>query len=131
MDILHSPIWIMIAKLLLAAIMIGFSLLCIFIVLKARLWKESLAVIEAECNEARDMAMLQGTMLRSQLFEVQERLKKKPEKAEIEVVSNLVRQAVPLLNLLVRRETSIFKWGFAGVKLVQSAFDYFSQKSKN
>lgn len=90
-----------------------------------------LMVLETECDIARDAAMMQATIARSQLSELQERMKRKEEKAEIEVVSNLIKQAMPVVTMFMNKETNLLKWGFAGAKLVRSAFEYFSEKEKN
>lgn len=128
MDIIHSPFWILLAKTVLAFIMIGFAVVCLFVWKKAPLWREALAELEYECNVVRDETMMQATIMRGQLVDIQERLRQRNEKAEIEVVGALVKQAVPLLSMLMQRETNLMKWGMAGAKLVKSAFEYFNSK---
>ncbi|MBX9685916.1 MAG: hypothetical protein K2X27_04390 [Candidatus Obscuribacterales bacterium] len=127
-EIIAGPFWILLAKSILAVIMSAFGLLCLLVLKKAGQWKEQLYVLETECNIARDSAMIQATVARSQLSELQEKLRHKPEKAEMEVVGNLAKHALPVLTLLMNKETNLLKWGFAGAKLAQSAFEYFSRK---
>lgn len=129
MDIVHSPFWILLAKTLLAFIMFAFALVCLIVWRNAPAWRESLAELEYECNVVRDETMMQATIARGQLVEIQERMRQRNEKAEIEVVGTLVRQAVPLLTMLMQRETNLMKWGMAGAKLVKSAFEYFNSKN--
>lgn len=128
MDIIHSPFWMLLAKLVLASIMFVFALACLIVWRNAPAWRLSLAELETECNVVRDEAMMQACITRGQLVEIQERLRQKPEKAEIEVVGTLVKQAMPILSMLMQRETNLMKWGMAGAKLVKSAFDYFNSK---
>lgn len=126
--IIHSPIWMHLAKLLLALIMVAWSLVFIFIYLKITAWRNGLQLIESECDAARDNVMIQGTTVRYQLNELKERLKKKPEKAEMEVASTILKQALPVLTMLVKRDANLIKWGFAGAKLAKTVFEYFSRK---
>lgn len=130
-NILYSPFWILLAKSILALLMTLFAVLCLLLSLKANGWRMMLQGIETECDIARDMTMLQATVARSELREIQEKLKTKTEKAKIEVVSSLVKEAVPVLSMIMQKETSLLKWGFAGAKLIRSAFEYFSQAKKN
>lgn len=126
--VIHSPAWILIAKSLLALLMLAFGLASIFVYLKLTAWRLGLQVIEQECDDARDNVMLQGTVVRFQLSELQERLRKKPEKAEMEVATTIIKQAIPVLSLLIKRESNLIKWAFSGAKLAKSVFDYFSNK---
>ena len=129
--VLHSPIWIYTGKILLALIMFAFGAIAILIFLKRTQWKTQLEALEVECDEVRDMVMLQGTVVRYQLHEFKEKLNKKPEQvSEVEIVTKIVRQAMPLLSLLVKKETSLVQWGFAGTKLVKTIFDFFSDRKK-
>jgi hypothetical protein len=126
--VIHSPIWIMIAKSLLALIMLAIGLIAVFVYLKVTAWRLGLQAIESECDMARDNVMLQGTVVRFQLAELQERLKKKPEKAEMEVATTIIKQAIPVLSLLIKREGNLIKWAFSGAKLAKSVFEYFSNR---
>ena len=130
-ELFHSPIWIMIAKSLLALFMFGFGAISIYVVIYSKQWQEGLALIEYECNALRDMSMLQATVARSQLSEIRERMLQKPEKAEMEVISSIVKNSFPLLSMLMKKETNLIQWGLAGFKFVRSAYDYFSSKNKN
>ncbi len=129
--ILHSIFWVLLAKVLLAIFMFVTALLFLLILRRSGEWHQMLIAVEAECDFARDNAMLQATMARSQLAELQERLRKKPEKAEFEVVTGILKKAGPVLSLLMARETNLLKWGFAGANLAKSVFEYFSRKQNN
>lgn len=126
--VFHSQIWILIAKSILALVSVAFGLIAIMLYLRLSAWRLGLQTIESECDNARDNVMLQGTVVRYQLSELRERLKKKPEKAEIEVATSIIKQAIPVLSLLIRRESNLIKWAFSGVKLAKSMYEYFSSK---
>lgn len=130
-EFFHGPFLVLLAKSLVALIMFGSGAVCIFVLLHRKQWQEALAIIETECDNARDMSMLQATVARSQLAELREKMTHRPEKAEIEVISSIVKNAMPVLSLLMTRETSLFKWGFAGFKFIRSAYEYFSSRNKN
>jgi|688.fasta_scaffold2474742_1 hypothetical protein len=129
MDIIHSPFWILLAKTVLAVIMLGFAAVCLIVWRQAPAWRNSLAELEYECDVIRDETMMQATIVRGQLVEIQERLKHRPDKAEMEVVGSMVKHAMPILSMLMQRETNLMKWGMAGAKLVKSAFEYFNSKN--
>lgn len=128
MDILHSPFWILLAKCILALIMAAVGLASLFVLRKANDWRATLAIMQTECDVLRDETMLQGVLIRSQLADIQEKLRKKPEKAEMEVIGNLVKEAMPVISFFMAKEKNLFKWGFAGAKLLRSAYEYFSRK---
>ena len=127
--IVYGPYLLWIAKLVLASIMGGLALGCLYVCWKAPQWREQLAEIESDCDIIRDETMMQATIMRGQLVEIQERLKHRPEKAEMEVVGSMVKHAMPILSMLMQRETNLMKWGMAGAKLVKSAFEYFNSKN--
>lgn len=110
--------------------MIAFALLCLLAVRRAKAWQEELSLIEADCNSARDLSMMQATILRSQLAGFREKLEKKPEPGELESMGNLFKQAVPMFGMLLSRETNLFKLGLAGFKLCRSAMDYFGRNQE-
>ena len=127
-EFIHSVFWILLAKVILVLLMFAFGAVCIVVFKNSREWESQLLIMELECDTARDMAMIQGTMLRSQLREIQDRLSKKPEKAEMEIIGTMMKQAMPLVTLFMAKETSIIKWGFAGAKLAKTAFEWFQNK---
>lgn len=128
MDILHSPFWILLAKCILALIMAAVGLASLFVLRKANDWRATLAIMQTECDVLRDETMLQGVLIRSRLADIQEKLRKKPEKAEMEVIGNLVKEAMPVISFFMAKEKNLFKWGFAGAKLLRGAYEYFSRK---
>ncbi len=130
-QLIHSAAWLIIAKVLLVIFMLASGSIALLIVVRKKAWMESLKELEMLCDIGRDTAMIQCTVARSQLVEFQEKLKSKPERTEIEMITKLVKQSLPVLSLLMNKETNLLKWGFAGAKLVQSAFDYFSKKNRN
>lgn len=121
----------LIAKILLALIMSGMGALCLIVFCRADEWRKKLLALEAECDIARDAVVVQATMARNRLSEARDRLTTKYEKSDLEVIGSLVKQAMPVVNLLLHKETSLLKWGFAGVKLVRSTFKYFSCPENN
>ena len=108
--------------------MFAVGMAAMFVYLRITSWRLGLQAIESECEVARDNIMLQGTVVRFQLAELQERLKKKPEKAEMEVATTIIKQAIPVLTLLIKRESSLIKWAFSGAQLAKTVFEYFSSK---
>ena len=120
----------MFGKIILGLIMLLVSAICILVLAKRRLWQQQLFLLESECDLARDQLVVQATMTRAQLAEVSDRLKGKNEISNIEAFGKLVNQAMPVLALLVHKETSLFKWGLAGLNLIRSAMNCFSGAEK-
>lgn len=127
-EIIHSGFWVILAKVIMVIIMFAFGTIGLIVVRNSRAWEQALLEAESECDFTRDMTMVQATAARSQLAEIRERLKKKPDKAEMEVISTLMKQAMPVISLLLKKETSLIKWGFAGAKLAKSAYEFFRAK---
>jgi hypothetical protein len=94
-------------------------------------WQKELMALESECDIARDEVVVQATLMRSQLAEVHDKLTSKHEKSEIEAVGKLVTQAIPVVQLLLSREKSLFAWGMAGLNLVRGAMKCFSASKNN
>ncbi len=128
---IHDSIFLGFGKVILVLIMLAASLVCLIIFRNSSDWCKQLNLLELECDDARDAVMLQATVARSQLAEVYERLTTQQEKPEFEVISNLIKQAMPLVGLFMSKETSLIKWGMAGANLARSAFDYFKRSEKD
>lgn len=114
-------------KVILAIIMLGAAVAALFVCWKSPVWTEQLLAVENECEQARDSMVVQGTMLRSQLYELHERLTNKQETSEFEAVGKLVVQAKPVVDLFLNKERNLFKWAMTGYKLVNTAIKYFSK----
>lgn len=122
---------ILIAKIILSIVMFFAGFMAIIVVLIAKSWQESLAAMEAELDECRDIVMLHATVYRAQLAMLQDRFKKEPEPIDSRQIAMLLQQVGPLVGLLLSRNTSILKWGMATFKLGQSLYRHFSQKKNN
>jgi len=128
---IHDSVFLGFGKIILVLIMLAASFVCLLVFRNSSSWRKQLSLLELECDDARDAVVLQATIARSQLAEVYERLTTQQEKPEIEVISNLIKQAMPLVSLFMSKETSLIKWGMAGVNLARSAFDYFKRSEKD
>lgn len=129
-EFFHSVFWICLAKVVLVVWMFASGAACLIVFRNSKEWERQLALVETECDSARDNAMLQARDTRQQLHEFRVRLSKRPEKAEMEVIGDLMKQAMPVMTLLFKKETSLIKWGFAGAKLAKSAFEFFSSRQR-
>lgn len=129
-EFFHSIFWICLAKVILVLWMFASGVACLMVFKNSKTWERQLAVVETECDSARDNAMLQARVARQQLQDFRVRLSKRPDKAEMEVIGDLVKQAMPVMTLLFKKETSLVKWGLAGAKLAKSAFEFFSTRQR-
>ncbi len=128
---IHDSLVLLCGKIILALIIFATGVFCLIVFSRARQWQEKLLALEAECDSARDSVIMCSTIVRNQLAGVHDRLTTKHEKSDFEAIGNLINQAMPIVNLFVHKETSLFRWGFVGVKLVRSIFKYFSCLEKN
>ena len=123
---------LIVAKCVLALIMLAVGFICLYVFKQSRNWISTLTILETEADIARDNVMMQATMTRGQLAQIHERLTvKKEERHDVEVIGNMIKQAMPVVSMLLAKETSLVKWGFAGANLLKTAYDYFSKRGKN
>lgn len=94
-----------------------------------RQWKAELAVAERQLDVLRDEVLVAGMVARAQMAEAKERLQRDPEKEQSEIIAGLMKQALPLINMVVKKEKSALNWGLAGIKLVRSLVRYFANKA--
>lgn len=127
---LSATSYIDLAKFFLASFMFVGATLGFAVAFMARPLLVEMGRLENELDELRDLTVLQNVMVRSQLADLKERLRRQEAPQEIEFSSIIVNQGAPLLSMLFRRETSLFKWGMAGARLVQSVFNYWKKQQR-
>lgn len=129
MELLSSPIWMILAKIILVIVMMAAGIVAFVVFFQIRSWQRSLALMEIELDQTRDMAMLHATICRAQLAAVTERIKNRHEERESDPVAILLSHAGPVISLLVNRNGSLLSWGMTAYKLGNALFSYFRRKN--
>lgn len=117
------------AKVLVSIMFLVLGVVALVVLSNAQRWRRELAVAEAQMDILRDEVLVAGMMARAQMAEARERMRKSPEKDQSEIVASLMKQAMPLINLVVKKEKSAVTWGLAGFKLMRTVISYFASKS--
>ncbi len=120
--------WLLIAKGILVFIMITFSFMALYVAANARAWHLTLSQTEDVCNQLRDMSMFQGTVLRAQLSEFAERLRKGEPRQDPEFAKTLLKTLSPVAMLLLSKERSLLKWSFTALAAGQNLFSLWKRK---
>lgn len=118
-----------IGKIIVFLLFFALGVVALFIVNNARQWREELAIAEKQMDVLRDEVLVAGMVARAQMAEARERLRKDPEKEQSEIMAGLMKQALPLVSMVLKKEKSAITWGLAGFKLVRGLISYFSARA--
>ncbi|MBY0551126.1 MAG: hypothetical protein K2W95_27855 [Candidatus Obscuribacterales bacterium] len=117
------------AKGLVSLMFIVLGLVSLVVLSNAQRWREELMIAESQMDIMRDEVLVAGMMARAQMADARERLRRDPEKEQSEIVASLMKQAMPLITLVMKKERSYMTWGLAGFKLMRSVIRYLSNKA--
>ena len=117
-------------------VFILFALLAVFgtllVIFRAKHWKAQLASLEQQAWQARDDVMFNAMASRAELSHIKQRLVLRANQPDHkELTSQVVKYAGAAVMLLMKKETSMVQWAFAGAKLANSAFRMFKSIQKN
>lgn len=118
------------ARAVLAYLMLLACIGCWALVAIARPGMEALVIIEEEFSQLRDVSVLGGTQLRAELVMVQERLKKRAEPPDHRLeLAALLKSASPLVMLFFAKERSALKWGMTALGFGRQLKKYYDLKN--
>lgn len=120
---------LLLAKVLVSVMFVVLGLVALVALSNAQRWREELMIAEAQMDIMRDEVLVAGMMARAQMSEARERMRRNPEKEHSEVMASLMKQAMPLITMVMKKERSAMTWGLAGFKLMRSVIRYFSTKA--
>ena len=126
-----SPVWIELGKLVLGAIMVAFALVGILVAVRFDRWHAALVQLETVACRARDDAMFEMTAARQRLRSFKSRFDEKEDRQDLQEVSRLLQNAGSVISMIMAREKSFLQWGFAGVKLANTAMKYWKNRGKS
>ncbi len=116
------------SKCIAALLFVVLGLLSLVVLSNARQWREELAIAEKQMEILRDEVLVAGMVARAQMAEASERMRRDPEKEQSEIMAGLMKQAMPLITMVMKKERSALTWGLAGFKLIRSLVSYFASK---
>lgn len=128
-----AVIWlefIVIAKLLLVHVFIIGSLAAWVLILCGPELNRMLIITQAQCELASNLTFLQADIVRAQLAEVNERIRRAVEPEEQEFTDTMLRTMSPLVSLFIKRERSVIKWSIAAVDVGKTMMRYFFSDKK-
>jgi hypothetical protein len=99
-------------------------------ILNSGRWAKELVLVQTECELATNLTFLQGEMVRAQLEDVNDRIRKQLEPQEIDATKTLLQTMSPLMMLFVQKEKSIMKWSLAAVNAGKMLTKYFNSPKK-
>jgi hypothetical protein len=117
------------AKIIVTLMFSALGIAALIVQSNASQWREELSIAEKQMDVLRDEVLVAGMVARAQMADARERMKKDPEKEHSEIVAALMKQAVPLISMVVKKERSAITWGLAGLKLVRHLVRFFASKA--
>jgi hypothetical protein len=116
------------AKILLALIFLAIAGVCITIVIRLEWLIANLREVEEIGYLLQEETILSCMQARQGLSLVQAKIYSAMQPGESSLMPELIRNVGPLLNMIMKKETSMMSWAMFGFKIVKSAVEVARQR---
>lgn len=126
--VLSPPLAWTIAKILLAVTLLVCGLVCLRLIRRSREIQDEMRLAELYMDDARDGVVISAMLARAHLAELKRRLQRDPEEERAVIVSTILKQVAPVVQMVICREKNLFKLGMTGLKIAQALYRHFKDQ---